>query len=216
LKSLFDDSFRLSERIVGISKVIGQADLVNFQVIAVEERSLFGGSSIHDDGINLVIDQVDTLLTLRVQFIVSGICPDFEVSICGVQRIEDVIASVVIVTQSARNERIFLHFWDLESKLVVGVDLIHLESILLSSLEGAFSKVECELIIPMRIKSNVIFVSRPVIAISVYVRIKNTIVSSIEFLKHPIEADVSGNVFEVLLIFSHIEEGALEVILDEV
>ena len=83
-------------------------------------------------------------------------------------------------------------------------------------MEGAFSKVECELIVPMRIKSNVVFVSRPVIAISVYVRIKNTIVSSIEFLKHPIEADVSGNVFEVLLIFRHIEEGALEVILDEV
>ena len=151
LEGLIGNSFRLSERIIGILKVVDQADLVNFQVIAVEERSLFGGSSIHDDSVNLGIDQVDTLLTLGIQCIVGGICPDFEISASGVQRIKDVFASVVIVRHSARNERIFLHFWDLESKLVVGVDLIHLERILLGSLEGAFSKVKCELIVPMRI-----------------------------------------------------------------
>jgi len=112
-------------------------------VVVVKECSLFCGSSIHDDSINLVIDQIDTLLTLSIQIIVSGICPDFEVSVGNGQRIKNIITSVVIVSHSARNERVFLNFWDHESKLVVGVDLVHLERILLGSFEGAFGKVEC-------------------------------------------------------------------------
>jgi hypothetical protein len=185
-------------------------------MVAVKERSLVCGSSIHDDLTNLVIDQIDTLLTLCVQIIISGICPDFEVLVSDGQRIKDGITSVVVVAPSARNERVFMHFWDLESELIHGVDLVHLDWILLSSLEGTFGKVECQLIVAMGIESDVVLVSGPIVGVSVYLSIVNAIISSVEFLKHSINTEVSGNVFQILLIFCHIEEAAEIKVTDQV
>lgn len=72
--------------------------------------------------------------------------------------------------------------------------MIHLESILLGSFERTFGKVECQLIVAMGIQSDVVFVSGPIVRVSVYVSIVNTIVSSVKFFKHPINTEVSGNV----------------------